>query len=145
MIHERSCEYAFFKFVILCVVQPPFPNLSLCLSFSSHTFLMGYYEKNLMARDRTPILFINQHPSSWFLFYFIFILFYFIITSHNNNCSCKEQIRSVRHKCHLTYIPAISSIGLFPSSRYPLGPGRGYLQKGLRSLSQPKLSKSQIR
>jgi len=67
----------------------------------------------------------------------IFLIKQFVI-----NCSCREQIRSIRHKCHLTYISAISSVSLFPSSRYRLGPGRGYLQKGLQSLSQPKLSKS---
>jgi len=78
LIHERSCEYAFFKFVILCALQPPFSNLSLCLSFSSHTFLMGYREKNLMAKDRTLIPFIYQRPSSWFLFY---LYLYFILLS----------------------------------------------------------------
>jgi len=57
------------------------------------------------------------------------------------NCSCREQIRSVRHKCHLTYISVISSVGLFPSSRYRLGPGRGYLQKGLQSLRDSKALK----
>jgi len=41
-------------------------------------FLMGYCEKNLMARDRIPIPFINQRPSSWFLFY---LYLYFILLS----------------------------------------------------------------
>jgi len=40
---------------------------------------------------------------------------------------------------------AISSVGLFPVGTCLLGPMRGYLQKGLRSSSQPKLLKSQIR
>jgi len=47
---------------------------------------------------------------------------------------------------------AISSVSFFPVDIYRLwvshsgrfGPGRGYLQKGLRSLSQRNLSKSQI-
>jgi len=78
LIHEKSCEYAFFKFVILCALQSPFPNLSLYLSFSFHTILMGYCEKNLMARYKIPIPFINQRPSSWFLFY---LYLYFILLS----------------------------------------------------------------
>jgi len=41
---------------------------------------MGYCEKNLMARDRTPIPFINQRPSSWFLFY-LYLYLYFILLS----------------------------------------------------------------
>jgi len=45
----------------------------------------------------------------------------------NYHCSYKEQIRSIRHKFHHTYISVISSVGFFPSSRYRLGPGRGYL------------------
>jgi len=40
---------------------------------------------------------------------------------------------------------AISSVGFFPVGTCLLGPRRGYLQKGLRSSSQSKLSKSQIR
>jgi len=77
----------FFKFVILCTLQSPFLNLCLCLSFSSHTFLMGYSEKNFMARDRTPIPFINQRPSSWFLFYLYlcFILLSLPITITNKS------------------------------------------------------------
>ena len=83
LIHERSCEYAFFKFIILCALQPPFPNLSFCLSFSSHTYLMGYSEKKPYGQRQNPnSFFINQRPSSWFLFY---LYLYFIITSHNNN------------------------------------------------------------
>ena len=47
---------------------------------------------------------------------------------------------------------AISSVSLFPVDVYRLwvsrigrfGPGKGYLQKGLRSSSQRNLSKSQI-
>jgi len=79
LIHGKSCKYAFFKFVTLCALQLPFLNLSLCFSFSSHTFLIGYCEKNLMARDRTSILFfIKQCPSSWFLFY---LYLYFILLS----------------------------------------------------------------
>jgi len=76
--------------------------------------------------------------------YFTNLYILFIFYYKNNLCSCREQIRSIRHKCHLTYISAISSVGLFPVSKYRLGSRRGYLQKGLRSLSQPKLPKSQI-
>jgi len=42
-----------------------------------------------------------------------------------------EKIRSIRNKCHLTYISAISLVGFFPSSEHRSGPRRGYLQKGL--------------
>jgi len=67
LIHERSCEYASFKFVILCALQSPFPNLSLCLSFSSHTFLMAYSEKNLMARVLGIGLpsYVEKRPKIW--------------------------------------------------------------------------------
>jgi len=54
----------------------------------------------------------------------------FLVPTVGANCSCREQIRSVRHKYHLTHIRYLLG-WLLPFCIYRLGPKRGYLQKGL--------------
>jgi len=65
-----------------------FPNLSI-LQFLSRLsfFLLSYFldnllKNNLMYKDKIIFIFINEHPSNWFLLY-IYIYIYIYVYSTN--------------------------------------------------------------